>query len=73
MIMVMRTQDAVDHFGSQAALATALGIKQPSVADWGETVPPLRQLQLEKITGGALKAAPGLLDIPAATPASQAA
>ena len=58
----MRTQDAIAHFGTQAALAEALGIKQPSVADWGDTVPPLRQIQIEKITRGALKAAPDVFE-----------
>ena len=57
----MRTQEAVDHFGSQAALAKALGIKQQSVADWGDEVPPLRQLQIEKITNGELRANPRIL------------
>jgi transcriptional repressor of cell division inhibition gene dicB len=49
--------DAISYFGSQAALADALGIRQPSVAGW-ETVPELRQLQLEIMTGGKLKADP---------------
>lgn len=57
----MLTKDAIAHFGSQAALARALGIEQPSVAGWKETVPPLRQLQLERMTGGALKADPQIL------------
>lgn len=67
----MLTKDAIAHFGTQAALAQALGIKQQSVADWGETVPPLRQLQLERITDGVLKAAPSILASPA--PAQSAA
>jgi DNA-binding transcriptional regulator YdaS (Cro superfamily) len=54
----MKTQAAIQHYGSQTALAAALGISQASVAVWGEIVPPLRQLQLERLTEGALKAAP---------------
>lgn len=54
----MLTKDAIEHFGSQAALARALGIKPPSVQDWGAHVPPLRQLQLERITNGQLRADP---------------
>lgn len=55
----MLTSDALAYFdGSQAELARALGIKPPSVADWGPTVPPLRQIQLERLTGGKLKASP---------------
>lgn len=57
----MRTQDAIGYFGSQAALASALGIKQPSVAAWGEEVPPLRQLQIERLTNGQLTADPSIL------------
>ena len=54
----MKTQEAIHFFGTQAALARALGIKAPSIADWGENVPPLRQLQLERITNGELTASP---------------
>jgi DNA-binding transcriptional regulator YdaS (Cro superfamily) len=53
----MRTRDVIEHFGSQAAVAHALGIKPPSVAGWGEEVPPLRQIQIERVTKGKLRAA----------------
>lgn len=52
----MKTKDAISYFKSQSALARALGIRPPSVAGWGEVVPELRQLQIEAITGGQLKA-----------------
>lgn len=52
----MLKSDAVQHFGSQQKLAEALGVKQPSVARWPEVLPPLRQLQIENVTNGALKA-----------------
>ena len=52
----MKTKVAINFFKNQQGLADALGITQPSVAGWGDTVPPLRQLQLERITKGALKA-----------------
>jgi DNA-binding transcriptional regulator YdaS (Cro superfamily) len=58
----MRTEDAIEHFGSQAALARALGIRPPSIADWGDDVPPLRQLQLERLTKGELRADPAILE-----------
>lgn len=61
MLVDMLTKDAIAYFGSQAALSRALGIKQPSIASWGEHVPPLRQLQLEHMTSGKLTAAPGLM------------
>jgi hypothetical protein len=44
--------------GSQVALARALGVAQASVSLWGEFPPPLRQLQIEALTGGALRAEP---------------
>ncbi len=56
--MGMNTREVIEHFGSQHAVAEALGIRQPSVANWKESPPPLRQLQLEAVTGGALKAEP---------------
>jgi DNA-binding transcriptional regulator YdaS (Cro superfamily) len=56
--MGMKTQEAIAHWGSQKALAEALGLRQPSVAAWGEYPPELRQLQIESVTGGALKAEP---------------
>lgn len=52
----MRTQAAVDHFGSQTALANALGIKQSSVAEWGEYPPETRQVQIHALTRGKLRA-----------------
>ena len=54
----MKTSDVKQHFGSQYAIAKALGIKQPSVANWGDYPPELRQLQIEAVTGGKLKAEP---------------
>jgi DNA-binding transcriptional regulator Cro len=56
--MVMKTSDLLSFFGSQQKVAVALGIRQPSVARWGEFPPALRQLQAEALTAGALKAEP---------------
>lgn len=58
----MRTDEAVKHFGTQQALAKALGIAQSSVAGWGETPPAIRQLQLERITQGVLRANGDILE-----------
>lgn len=52
----MTKDQAVTAFGTQARLAAALGMLQGSVAGWGIHPPPLRQLQIEALTGGALKA-----------------
>jgi transcriptional repressor of cell division inhibition gene dicB len=58
----MNTKQVLRHFGSQKAVARALGIAQPSVFQWGDRPPALRQLQLEHITAGRLKADAGILD-----------
>jgi hypothetical protein len=57
----MKTSDAIKHFGTQQKLATALGLSQSSVAEWGEYPPRLRQLQIAALTGGRLQAEPGIL------------
>ena len=62
----MTTDEAIKHYGTQVALAEALGIRQGSVGGWGEYPPPLRQLQLQQITKGKLKAERGLLSVKAA-------
>ena len=54
----MKKQEVLDYFGGVIATAKALGISQPSVSNWGEDLPELRQLELEQLTGGTLKAGP---------------
>ncbi len=54
----MTKDQARQFFGNYTKLAKALGIKQPSISLWGEYPPLLRQLQLEALTGGKLKAEP---------------
>jgi DNA-binding transcriptional regulator YdaS (Cro superfamily) len=49
---------AIKHFGSQAALASALGIRQPTISEWlrGERpVPEGRCPEIEQATGGAVR------------------
>jgi hypothetical protein len=61
----MRKSEAIEFFGSQVAIAKALGIAEPSVSTWeDDAVPPLRQLQLEALSGGKLKADPSILPAP---------
>ena len=50
----MSTDKAINHFGSAASLAKALGLSKAAVSQWGEYVPALRAYQLERITKGAL-------------------
>lgn len=64
----MLKKDAIAHFGTQEALAGALGIKTQSITTWPDRVPSLRQLQLERITEGKLKADPSIL--PGSEPAT---
>ena len=54
----MKTSDVFAFFETQTKAAEALGMAQSSVAGWGEYPPELRQIQLERITGGKLKAEP---------------
>jgi len=60
----MNKSEAVAFFGSQAALAKALGVSRSSVSEWHD-VPVGRQYQLEVMTGGALKAEHAELSGPA--------
>lgn len=59
----MDMKQVVTYFGSQAAAARALGIRQASVSEWTRRVPPLRQLQIERITQGRLRADPTILQV----------
>lgn len=52
----MKTELAVDYFGTKAAIADALGIKRSAVSQWGGTIPQGRAYQIEVLTGGKLKA-----------------
>lgn len=59
----MRTVEAAQYFGSKSALAAELtkagfAISQPSVAAWKEFPPDVRQIQIERITNGELRAEP---------------
>ena len=61
----------VEHFGGQTKLAKALGIRQSSVATWGEIVPPLRQIQVERLTDGKFKASPDVFGAKKTEPGTQ--
>ena len=59
----MNAQDLLEYFGTKAAIARALGVSSPSVAEWfdpGIGVPEGRQYQAQIATKGKLKA-----DLPA--------
>ena len=55
----MKKQQVLDYFGGGSAAAKALGIAPPSVTMWkDDQIPELRQLQIERLTGGKLRAGP---------------
>lgn len=51
----MTKEEAIEHYGTQAKLAAALGLKQPTIACW-EQIPAMHQLRLERLTKGKLRA-----------------
>lgn len=59
----MNKSDAIKFFGTQVKLASALGMTQHAISGWGEYPPPLRQLQIEKVTNKALKAEESILHV----------
>jgi hypothetical protein len=55
----MRTADVVKHFDeNRAAIARACGITRAAVHKWGDLVPPLHAIRLEKATHGVLRLKP---------------
>jgi hypothetical protein len=55
----MTKDDAVKWAGTQVKLAERLGMRsQGSISLWDVYPPPLRQLQIEALSGGQLKAEP---------------
>jgi DNA-binding transcriptional regulator YdaS (Cro superfamily) len=59
----MKTQDAIKYAGTAVKLADMLDIgSSGAISQWGEYPPENRQLQIERVTLGALKAEPGCLD-----------
>lgn len=50
----MLKKAALDHFGTQQAIADALDISVAAVSQWKDLVPPLRAAELQEITHGKL-------------------
>jgi hypothetical protein len=57
----MKTQDALNHFGGNTELTALLSLSTGAISQWGEFPPPLRQLQIETLSGGVLKADKAIL------------
>lgn len=58
----MKTQDAITYAGGSLKLAQLLSLTSGAISQWGEYPPDNRQLQIERVTLGALKAEPGCMD-----------
>lgn len=54
----MDLNDLKNHYGSIPNAARALGLVRQAVYQWKDGIPALRQIQIERITVGALKADP---------------
>ena len=54
----MKKAEVIAHFGSVMQTARALNLSQPSVTNWSDPLPILRQLEIERLTNGALLAGP---------------
>ena len=54
----MLTRDAASYFGSVSRLARLLRVSRVAVYMWSDRPPGLRQLQIERLSGGRLKADP---------------
>ena len=52
----MTKQQAIEHFGSGAALARALHVTRGAVSNWGDEIPLGRQYEIEVLTEGKLRA-----------------
>lgn len=57
----MKTKDALNHFGGNTELTALLKLSTGAISQWGECPPPLRQLQIETLSGGVLKADEAIL------------
>lgn len=53
-LLIMKTADAIKHFGGIPELAGALGITRHAIYQWGEDVPRSRQYEIQQKSGGAL-------------------
>tara|TARA_R110000824_G_scaffold33516_2_gene107313 strand:- start:592 stop:801 length:210 start_codon:yes stop_codon:yes gene_type:complete len=51
----MKTQEAIEWFGSRKIMAEWLGIWPHGTYRWGEYPPKLRQFEIERLTSGDLK------------------
>ena len=58
----MTKTEALSYFGTPGKVAAALGLTVAAVSLWGDYPPRERQMQLQNITGGRLRAEPDVID-----------
>lgn len=58
----MLTKDALRFFGSKTKLASAAGVRLPSVYKWGPLVPEGRAARLQAASNGVLQYDPVIYD-----------
>ncbi|MGD8164775.1 Cro/CI family transcriptional regulator [Pantoea sp. FN0307] len=51
----MYKKDVIDYFGTQRAVAKALGLTDAAVSQWKEVIPEKDSYRLEIVTAGVLK------------------
>ncbi|CAH3441023.1 Cro/CI family transcriptional regulator [Phytobacter diazotrophicus] len=56
----MLKKDVVQHFGSQRAIAKALGLSESAVSQWRDVIPEKDAFKIEKMTSGVLRREPEL-------------
>jgi DNA-binding transcriptional regulator YdaS (Cro superfamily) len=54
----MLKKDVVQHFGSQRAIAKALGLSESAISQWRDVIPEKDAFKIEKMTSGALRLEP---------------
>lgn len=54
----MRKADVIQHFGTQAAAARALGFTKSAVGQWGEVIPRGAAYIVQAVTKGKLRVDP---------------
>lgn len=52
----MTLAEAREHFGTYARIARALDISRSAITQWNGEIPEERQLELHRLTKGALRA-----------------
>lgn len=57
----MTLEEARTHFGNYSKVAKALGISRGAITQWRGVIPDDRQVDLHRITKGALRADPKIL------------